>query len=51
MINLKDIQDAAFVDEMQARCASILTKAQALMTKAGDEGDARLNAMIEAKRK
>ncbi len=51
MINLKDIKDAAFVDEMRARCASILTEAQALMTKVGDEGDARLNAMIEAKRK
>ena len=51
MINLKDIKDAAFVDEMRVRCGSILTEAQALMTKVGDEGDAKLNAMIEAKRK
>jgi glutamate formiminotransferase/formiminotetrahydrofolate cyclodeaminase len=51
MINLKDIKDAAFVDEMQTGCASIMAEAQALMTKVGDEGDARLKAMIEAKRK
>ena len=49
MINLKDIKDGAFVDEMRTRCASILAEAQMLMTKVGDEGDARLQAMIEAK--
>jgi len=51
MINLKDIKDGVFVDEMQTRCASILAEAQALMSKVGDEGDASLKAMIEAKRK
>lgn len=51
MINLKDIKDGVFVDEMRTRCASILADAQALMAKVGDEGDARLKAMIEAKRK
>lgn len=51
MINLKDIKDAAFVAEMQTRCALALAEARALMTKVGDEGDARLQVMIEAKRK
>ncbi len=51
MINLKDIKDVAYVDEMRARCAATLVEAKALMAKVGDEGDARLEAMIEAKRK
>ncbi len=51
LINLKDIKDGAFVDEMQTRCTSILTEAQALMAKVGDEGDASLKSMIGAKRK
>ncbi len=51
MINLKDIKDSAFVDEMRTRCESILAEAQTLMAKVGDEGDARLSGMIEAKRK
>jgi len=51
MINLKDIKDGDFIDEMRVRCAKILAEAQALMTKVGEEGDARLQAMIEAKRK
>ncbi|MBL0312450.1 MAG: glutamate formimidoyltransferase [Holophagaceae bacterium] len=51
MINLKDIKDSVFVDEMRKYCALILAEAQSLMGKVGDEGDARLLAMIEAKRK
>ncbi|HJU82879.1 MAG TPA: glutamate formimidoyltransferase [Holophagaceae bacterium] len=51
LINLKDIKDAAFVDELRVRCASLLMEATALMTKVADEGDARLVSMIEAKRK
>ena len=51
MINLKDIKDAAFVDEMRARCTTLLAEAKHLMDRVGEEGDARLNAMIDAKRK
>ncbi|MBL0210891.1 MAG: glutamate formimidoyltransferase [Holophagaceae bacterium] len=51
MINLKDIKDGPFVDGMRNRCALILAEAKALMAKVGDEGDARLDSMIEAKRK
>lgn len=50
MINLKDIKDAAFVADMRLRCAALLAEAQALMAKVGTEGDARLDAMIDAKR-
>ncbi len=51
MINLKDIKDDAFVDEMQTRCSTLLAEAKALMAKVGDAGDASLGAMIAAKRK
>ena len=51
LINLKDIKDAAFVEEMRARCSSMLAEASALMTRVGNEGDSRLHAMIEAKKR
>lgn len=51
LINLKDIKDATFVDEMRSRCDLLLKDAQDLMARVGAEGDARLVAMIEAKRK
>ena len=49
-INLKDIKDTAFNDAMEARCAALLAEAEALMTAVATEGDARLTAMIQAKR-
>jgi glutamate formiminotransferase/formiminotetrahydrofolate cyclodeaminase len=51
MINLKDIKDAAFVDDMRSRCQTLQNEAQGLMTRVGEEGDARLAAMVDAKRK
>jgi glutamate formiminotransferase/formiminotetrahydrofolate cyclodeaminase len=49
-INLKDIKDGAFIDAMEARCASLLKEAEALMAAVASEGDDRLSAMIAAKR-
>ncbi len=51
LINLKDIKDNAFNDAMRARCTALLGEAEALMATVATEGDARLLAMIEAKRK
>ena len=51
LINLKDIKDAAFVAEMRTRCTGLLSEAQILMGKVGAEGDARLDAMIDAKKR
>ncbi len=51
LINLKDIKDSSYVDELKARSAALLAEARVLMAKVADGGDARLEAMIAAKRK
>jgi len=47
LINLKDIHDAAFKDEMQRRCESLLGEATALLGKVVSAGDARLGATLK----
>lgn len=49
LINLKDIDDAAFVASSRKRCEVLLKDAEALMARIAAEGDARLAAMIDAK--
>ncbi|HEU4951501.1 MAG TPA: glutamate formimidoyltransferase [Holophagaceae bacterium] len=49
LINLKDIDDAAFVATLRARCADLLRQAEAALARIASEGDARLAAMIDAK--
>ncbi len=51
LINLKDIEDAAFVMTHQTRCASLLKEGEALLAAIAGEGDARLAAMIAAKQR
>lgn len=51
LINLKDIEDAGFVTEHQARCAALLQEGEALLASIAGEGDARLAAMIAAKKR
>jgi glutamate formiminotransferase/formiminotetrahydrofolate cyclodeaminase len=47
LINLKDIQDPAYVAEKRAACAALLEQARALADEAGKAVDERLVAMIE----
>jgi glutamate formiminotransferase / formiminotetrahydrofolate cyclodeaminase len=49
LINLKDIKDAGYVADMKAKCADLLDKAQALLVRATQHGDARLEAMLKGK--
>ncbi len=49
LINLKDIDDAAFVAASRKRCEALLKEAESLMARIAAEGDARLAAMIDAK--
>lgn len=51
LINLKDIDDAAFVAAHQARCASVLSEGETVLAAIASEGDARLAAMIAAKKR
>jgi len=51
LINLKDIDDAAFVASSRKRCEALLKEAEALMTRIASEGDARLAAMIDSKKR
>ncbi len=46
LINLKDIDDAAYNADMKARCEKLLMEAIGLMDRAISEGDARLGAML-----
>lgn len=46
LINLKDISDAAYNADMQARCAALLSEAKALMDRVLAEGDAKLEGML-----
>jgi glutamate formiminotransferase/formiminotetrahydrofolate cyclodeaminase len=46
LINLKDITDADFVAEMRPTCAKLLDSASALLARATNEGNARLEAML-----
>jgi glutamate formiminotransferase/formiminotetrahydrofolate cyclodeaminase len=46
LINLKDIADPAYVGRMQADCADLLARAQALLDRATTHGAARLEAML-----
>jgi len=48
LINLKDLSDAAWVAEMQQKCASLLEEARALEASATASIDARLDEMIRA---
>ena len=50
LINLKDIQDPAYVAEKRAACASLLAQAKALADEAANAVDERLVAMIEKKK-
>lgn len=51
LINLKDIDDAAFVASSRKRCEALLKEAEALMARIASEGDARLAAMIDSKQR
>jgi glutamate formiminotransferase/formiminotetrahydrofolate cyclodeaminase len=51
LINLKDIDDAAFVAASRKRCEALLKEAEALMARIAAEGDTRLAAMIDSKRR
>ncbi len=51
LINLKDIDDAAFVASSRKRCEALLKEAEALMARIASEGDARLVAMIDSKKR
>ncbi|HET6330391.1 MAG TPA: glutamate formimidoyltransferase [Holophagaceae bacterium] len=51
LINLKDIDDAAFVVSSRKRCESLLKEAEALMARIASGGDARLAAMIDSKKR
>jgi glutamate formiminotransferase/formiminotetrahydrofolate cyclodeaminase len=46
LINLKDITDAAFVDELRPACTKLLDQADALLARATSDGNARLEAML-----
>jgi glutamate formiminotransferase / formiminotetrahydrofolate cyclodeaminase len=46
LINLKDIHDPAYNDDMKTRCALLLKDAQALLDRATAHGDAKLEAML-----
>lgn len=48
LINLKDLSDAAYVAQMQDRCASLAQRARALADEATASIDARLGQMIAA---
>ncbi len=51
LINLKDIQDPAYVAEKRTACASLLARAKELAEEAASAVDAQLVTMIEAKKK
>lgn len=51
LINLKDIDDDAFVAASRKRCEALLTEAEALMARIASEGDARLAALIDSKKR
>ncbi|HET8901899.1 MAG TPA: cyclodeaminase/cyclohydrolase family protein, partial [Holophagaceae bacterium] len=51
LINLKDIDDAAFVASSRKHCDGLLKEAEALMGRIASEGDARLTAMIDSKKR
>jgi glutamate formiminotransferase/formiminotetrahydrofolate cyclodeaminase len=46
LINLKDIADPAFTGDMEARCASLLADAKALLERAEAYGDGKLAALL-----
>jgi len=49
LINLKDIQDSAYNEDMMARCEKLLVDAIGLMDRAISEGDGRLRDMLAKK--
>ena len=51
LINLKDIDDAAFVARERKRCADLLKEGETLLAAIASEGDARLAAMIDSKKR
>lgn len=51
LINLKDIEDAGFVTEHQARCAALLQEGETLLSAIASDGDARLATMIASKKR
>jgi len=46
LINLKGITDAGFAAELEPACAKLLGEANALLARATDEGNARIEAML-----
>lgn len=46
LINLKDITDAAYNDEMKVKCAELLAAAKLLLERVTASGDARLEGML-----
>jgi glutamate formiminotransferase / formiminotetrahydrofolate cyclodeaminase len=51
LINLKDIKDPAYVEQMKKQCTALLAEAQALLTRATAHGDTQLDAMLAPKTK
>ena len=51
LINLKDIDDGAFVQTTRKRCDALLKEGETLMARIATEGDARLFAMIDSKKR
>ncbi len=51
VINLKDIQDASYVADMQKRCDTLLSEATALVTATSNFVDQRLTAMLAGAKK
>ena len=50
LINLKDITDGAYNDEMKAKCAQLLADARALLEEAMARGDQALERMLAGKK-
>jgi formiminotetrahydrofolate cyclodeaminase len=46
LINLKDITDTTFVNELRPACTRLLDQADALLARATSDGNARLEAML-----
>jgi glutamate formiminotransferase/formiminotetrahydrofolate cyclodeaminase len=51
LINLKDITDPAFTEDMQGRCAQLLADARTLLDGAMTYGDGKLAGMLEKKQR
>jgi glutamate formiminotransferase/formiminotetrahydrofolate cyclodeaminase len=51
VINLKDIQDSSYIEEMQTKCEKLLVEANSLAQKASNYADAKLLDMIAKAKK